>query len=155
MGGGWLAGVPASPELLAKVAALPPATETPGVDQSFARAPDPHFTLRKLLRPFAIALIIGLVLDGLDAIASTAMPLLVRGGIDNGVERTALSFGARFHTILLVSVIGLGIVLADWVVNCAADRSWSAATASGCSTRCGSRSSPTCSGSGWTSTSAS
>ena len=88
MGGGWLAGVPASPELLAKVDALPPANETPGVDESFARAPEPHFTLRKLLRPFAIALVIGLVLDGLDALASTAMPLLVRGGIDNGVERT-------------------------------------------------------------------
>jgi ATP-binding cassette, subfamily B, bacterial len=116
-GGGWLAGVPASPELLAKVEALPPATETPGVDQSFARAPDPHFTLRRLLRPFAIALVIGLVLDGLDAIASTAMPLLVKGGIDNGVERVALSLGARFHIILLVSVIGLGIVAADWVVN--------------------------------------
>ena len=116
-GGGWLAGVPASPELLAKVEALPPATETPSVDEAFARAPDPHFTLRKLLRPFAIALLIGLVLDGLDAIASTVMPLLVRGGIDNGVERTALSFGARFHTILLVSVVGLGIVLADWLIN--------------------------------------
>ena len=56
--------VPASPELLAKVAALPPANDAPDVDQSFARAPDPGFTLRKLLRPFAIALVIGLVLDG-------------------------------------------------------------------------------------------
>ena len=41
MGGGWLAGVPASPELLAKVAALPPASDSPGVDESFARAPAP------------------------------------------------------------------------------------------------------------------
>jgi ATP-binding cassette, subfamily B, bacterial len=117
MGGGWMAGVPASPELLAKVAALPPATEQPNVDAGFARAGDPHFTLRKLLRPFAIALIIGLVLDGLDAIASTVMPVLVKGGIDNGVERGLLSFDARFKIILLVSVIGLGIVLADWWVN--------------------------------------
>ncbi len=117
MAGGWMAGVPASPELLSKVAALPPATEQPNVDEAFARAPDPHFTLRKLLRPFAIALIIGLVLDGLDAIASTVMPVLVKGGIDNGVERGLLSFDARFKIILLVSVIGLGIVLADWWVN--------------------------------------
>jgi ATP-binding cassette, subfamily B, bacterial len=116
-GGGWMAGVPASPELLAKVNALPPATETPVVDESFARAPDPRFTLRKLLRPFAIALIIGLVLDGLDAVASTVMPLLVKGGIDNGVERHLLSFDARLKIILLVSVIGLGIVLTDWAVN--------------------------------------
>ncbi|HXW88336.1 MAG TPA: ABC transporter transmembrane domain-containing protein, partial [Streptosporangiaceae bacterium] len=116
-GGGWLAGVPASPELVAKVAALPPADESPRVDQAFARAPAPNFTLRRLLRPFAIALLIGLILDALDAIASTVMPLLVRGGIDNGVERTALSVGARFQIILLVSAIGLAIVLADWVVN--------------------------------------
>jgi ATP-binding cassette subfamily B protein len=115
--GSWMAGVPASPELLAKVAALPPANDAPEVDQSFARAPDPGFTLRKLLRPFAIALVIGLILDGLDAIASTVMPLLVRGGIDNGVERQLLSFHARLHAILAVSAIGLAIVLADWAVN--------------------------------------
>jgi ATP-binding cassette subfamily B protein len=96
---------------------LPPATETPGVDESFARAPDPRFTLRKLLRPFLVALLIGLMLDGLDAIANTVMPLLVRGGIDNGVERTALSTDGRFRIIALVSVIGLAIVLADWAVN--------------------------------------
>ena len=117
MGGGWMAGVPASPELLARVAALPPATGDPGVDQSFARAPEPRFTLRKLLRPFAIALVIGLILDALDAIASTVMPLLVRGGIDNGVERQLLSLDARLRAILTVSAIGLAIVLADWAVN--------------------------------------
>jgi ATP-binding cassette subfamily B protein len=116
-GGGWLAGVPASPELLAKVAALPPADESPGVSDEFARAPDPKFTLRRLLRPFAIALLIGLLLDAADALASTVMPLLVRGGIDNGVEKTFLSFDARFKTIVLVSAIGLAIVLADWAVN--------------------------------------
>lgn len=111
MGGGWMAGVPASPELLAKVAALPPANDSPEVDQSFARAADPHFTLRRLLKPFAVAMIIGLVLDGLDAIASTAQPLLVKGGIDSGVEHHV------FKIIALLSVIGLGIVLADWAVN--------------------------------------
>ncbi len=117
MGGGWMAGVPASPELLAKVAALPPANEDPGVDKQFARAPDPRFTLRKLLRPFAIALGIGLLLDALDAVASTVMPLLVRNGIDNGVEKTMLSFQARLDSILAVSAIGLAIVLGDWAVN--------------------------------------
>jgi ATP-binding cassette, subfamily B, bacterial len=110
-GGGWLAGVPASPELLAKVAALPPANDTPDVDQSFARGADPHFTLRRLLKPFAIAMIIGLVLDGLDAVASTVQPLLVRTGIDNGVEHHV------FKIIAVLSVAGLGIVLADWAVN--------------------------------------
>jgi ATP-binding cassette, subfamily B, bacterial len=108
---GMMADIPPSPELLAKVAALPPATDTPNVSRSWARAADPHFTLRRLLKPFAIALTAGLILDGLDALASIAMPLLVRNGIDNGV------LAGAFHTIVLIALAALAIVCADWVVN--------------------------------------
>ena len=108
-----LAGIPPSPELLAKVEALPPATDKPEVDQARARAADPHFTLRRLLRPFAIAFIIGLVLDALDALANLAMPALVRGGIDRGVQAQVP------RVIVAVSVAALVIVGADWVVNAA------------------------------------
>jgi ATP-binding cassette, subfamily B, bacterial len=110
-GGGFLAGIPASPELLAQVDALPPATDTPGVDSGQARAADPHFTLRRLLRPFAVAFMVGLVLDGLDALANLAMPALVRGGIDHGVEAQAIG------VVLAVSAAALLIVLADWVIT--------------------------------------
>ncbi len=110
-GGGFLAGIPASPELLAQVAALPPATDTPAVDDRQARAAEPHFTLRRLLRPFALAFTVGLVLDGLDALANVAMPALVRGGIDNGVEAQVM------RVIIAVSVAALVIVCADWVIN--------------------------------------
>src|SRR6516162_6806458 len=109
--GGFLAGIPASPELLAQVDALPPASETPGVDTATARAPDPHFTLRRLLRPFLIAFAVGLVLDGLDALASLAMPALVRGGIDHGIETGAVV------VIGAVSLAALLITGADWVIN--------------------------------------
>src|SRR5579859_737903 len=109
--GGLLAGIPPTPELLAKVAALPPADDEPGVDRSFSRAGDPHFTLRRLLRPFAIALVAGLILDALDAIAGIALPWLTRGGIDHGIEAGA------FRVIALISAAALAIVLADWVVN--------------------------------------
>src|SRR5690242_5721702 len=105
------ASLPPSPELLARVDALPPPSDTPDVAVAQARAGDRHFTLRRLLRPLAAALIIGLVLDGLDAVAGLALPALVRNGIDHGVETKA--FGA----IVLVSLIGLAIVLADWLVN--------------------------------------
>jgi ATP-binding cassette subfamily B protein len=105
------ASMPPSPELLAQVDALPPATDTPDVDVAGARAADRHFTLRRLLRPLAVALVIGLVLDGLDAVAGLALPALVRNGIDHGVETKA------FHAIVLVSLVGLAIVLADWLVN--------------------------------------
>ena len=102
--GGMLAGIPPTPELLAKVAALPPANDEPGVDPAFSRAGDPHFTLRRLLRPFAIALIAGLILDGLDAIASIALPWLMRGGIDHGIE------AKTFRVIVLISIAALAIV---------------------------------------------
>jgi ATP-binding cassette, subfamily B, bacterial len=108
---GMMADIPPSPELLAKVAALPPATDEPSVSQSWARAGDPHFTLRRLLKPFAIALTAGLILDGLDALASIAMPLLVRNGIDNGVLAKA------FHAIVVIALAALAIVVADWAVN--------------------------------------
>ncbi len=109
--GGMLASVPPTPELLAQVDALPPTRDVPDVDQEFARAPDPRFTLRRLLRPFMIALVAGLVLDGLDALAGLALPALVRNGIDNGVQTKV------FHAIVVVSIAGLAIVLADWVIS--------------------------------------
>src|SRR5580700_8053530 len=113
-GGGvtsWMAGIPATPELLEKVDALPPANDEPNVSRSWSRAGDAHFNLRRLLKPFAFALIIGLVLDGLDALASILMPLLIRNGIDNGVLARAM------HAIVVIALAALAIVLADWVVN--------------------------------------
>jgi ATP-binding cassette subfamily B protein len=106
-----LAGIPATPELLAMVDALPPASDRPGVNRDTARAADSRFTLRRLLRPIALALLVGLILDGLDAIASIAMPALVRGGVDHGV------IAGMFKPIALVSLIGVAIVAADWVIN--------------------------------------
>jgi ATP-binding cassette, subfamily B, bacterial len=108
---GMFASLPPSPQLLAQVDALPPVKDQPHVDLGQARAPDRHFSLRRLLRPLALALTIGLLLDGLDALAGLALPALVRNGIDHGVETKV------FHAIIVVSVIGLAIVLADWVVN--------------------------------------
>jgi ATP-binding cassette, subfamily B, bacterial len=110
---GMIGSVPPSPELLAKVEALPPIKDTPKVDAATARAADRHFTLRRLLRPIAIALIAGLVLDGLDAAANLALPALVRGGIDQGVEARA------FGTVAVMALIGLAVVFGDWLVNIA------------------------------------
>jgi ATP-binding cassette subfamily B protein len=106
-----MAGIPASPELLARVDALPPAADKPGVNLGWARAAAPHFTLRQVLRPFAVGLLAGLVLDGLDALAGLAMPALVRGGIDHGVETGVL------RAVLLIAGIALAIVAADWAIN--------------------------------------
>jgi ATP-binding cassette, subfamily B, bacterial len=110
---GMIGSVPPSPELLAKVAALPPIKDKPTVDIARARAADHSFTLRKLLRPVLAALALGLILDGLDAAAGLALPALVRGGIDSGVEAKA------FGVVVTVTLIGLAIVITDWLVNIA------------------------------------
>jgi ATP-binding cassette subfamily B protein len=110
---GMIGSVPPSPELLAKVAALPPVKDKPKVDTLQARQSDHHFTLRKLLRPILVALIAGLVLDGLDAAASLALPALVRGGIDQGVEAKA------FGIVVTMALLGLAVVFGDWLVNIA------------------------------------
>jgi ATP-binding cassette subfamily B protein len=110
---GMIGSIPPSPELLAAVDALPAATDQPRVDIARARAADRHFTLRKLLKPLAVALVAGLILDGLDTAANLALPALVRGGIDHGVQGKALS------VVLLIALAGLGIVAADWLVNMA------------------------------------
>jgi ATP-binding cassette subfamily B protein len=110
---GMIGSVPPSEELLAAVDALPPANDKPKVNIAQARAGDRSFALRKLLKPLAIALVAGLVLDGLDTAANLALPALVRGGIDHGIEVKA------FSAVILVSVIGLAIVFADWLVNIA------------------------------------
>jgi ATP-binding cassette subfamily B protein len=107
---GMIGSMPPSPELLAKVAALPPIKDEPKVDIAQARAADTDFTLGKLLKPIAIALVAGLVLDGLDALAGLALPALVRGGIDQGVQ------ARMFHVVVLMAMIGLAIVIADWLV---------------------------------------
>ena len=115
-GDGLLGAVPATPDLLAQVAALPPARDTPEVPDSIARAPDPQFSLRRLLRPLRMALAVGLVLVGVDAVAQLIVPALIRTGIDRGVTAHSQA------TLLLVSCIALTVVGADWVINWLGER---------------------------------
>jgi ATP-binding cassette subfamily B protein len=109
--GGALASMPPTPELLAQVDALPPAIDTPNVDETAARAPDPRFSLGRMLRPVLAPLVVGLLLVAADAIAQLVLPVLVRDGIDRGVEQH------RMAVITLVSLLGLAVVALDWLVT--------------------------------------
>ncbi len=106
-----LASMPATPELLAAVAKLPPITDVPDVDERAAAAPDPHFTLKKLLRPLVRPLLFAFALVALDALATLAIPLLIRTGVNDGVSQHAV------HVIWIVSLIALVIVFVDWAIN--------------------------------------
>jgi ATP-binding cassette, subfamily B, bacterial len=112
-GGGkhWAASLPATPELLARVAALPPATEKPRVSRSVTRSQDAVFSLRRLLRPFALLLMFGLLLEVADSFASLVVPALIRTGVDKGI------LGQSYHVIVMLAFYGLILVVGDWVVE--------------------------------------
>ncbi|MFB8104466.1 ABC transporter ATP-binding protein [Streptomyces sp. CS065A] len=106
-----VAGMPASPELLAQVEALPPATDTPQVDEARAVRPEDSYGLRRLLRGFGGALLISLGLVAVDAGMGLLLPVLIRYGIDEGVNQVAMS------AVWAASGIALAVVLVQWVAQ--------------------------------------
>ncbi|MGV9270685.1 ABC transporter transmembrane domain-containing protein [Kitasatospora sp. NPDC003701] len=106
----------ADPALLAKVAALPPAGDTPAISRAEAEAGDPDFSLRRLLRPFRRPLALALLLVTLDAGAGLVLPILIRHGIDDGVSKALMS------GVAAAALVALVIVLLDWVVQSAESR---------------------------------
>jgi ATP-binding cassette subfamily B protein len=108
--GSALGSLPATPELLAAVRALPPATETPRLGDTDPTAPDPHFRLAGLLRPIRARLALGIALVAADAAATVALPSLVRRGVDDGVSRQAVG------ALAVAAGIALVVVLADWLI---------------------------------------
>ncbi len=108
MGGADLGGLPPTEELLAQVAALPPATEEPDLGGEDPTRPDPGFRLRSLLRParWALAVVLGLVV--LDSVTSVVLPALFRSGVDAGV--LTKSGG----TLVTVTVVAALLVVVSW-----------------------------------------
>ncbi|MGA5216481.1 ABC transporter ATP-binding protein [Streptomyces cinereoruber] len=115
--GGRESAVPgATPELLAAVAALPPATDVPDVDEARAVAPEDAYGLRRLLRGFGLPLLISLGLVALDAGTGLLLPVLIRHGIDEGVNRLAIG------AVWAASALALLTVLVQWVAQTAETR---------------------------------
>ncbi|MBA9045971.1 MULTISPECIES: ABC transporter ATP-binding protein [Streptomyces] len=106
-----LAGTPATPALLAQVDALPPAADTPDVDEDKAVRPEDSYGLRRLLHGFGLPLLVSLALVAVDAGASLVLPVLIRHGIDAGV--TKLAIGAVWSA----SLLALLVVLVQWVAQ--------------------------------------
>ncbi|MFD7976080.1 ABC transporter ATP-binding protein [Streptomyces sp. NPDC059071] len=106
----------ATPELLAAVEALPPATDVPDVDETRAVSPEDSYGLRRLLRGFGLPLLISLGLVALDAGAGLLLPVLIRHGIDEGVNRLAIG------AVWAASALALVTVLVQWVAQTAETR---------------------------------
>ncbi|WP_424213701.1 ABC transporter ATP-binding protein [Streptomyces sp. BI20] len=106
----------ASPELLAQVAALPPADDRPDVDEERAAAPEDGYGLRRLLHGFWAPLVVSLGLVAVDAGAGLLLPVLIRHGIDEGVQRLALG------AVWAAAGVALLVVLAQWAAQFAETR---------------------------------
>ncbi|MEU7551983.1 ABC transporter ATP-binding protein [Streptomyces sp. NPDC044571] len=113
---GAVAGMPATPELLAQVAALPPADDEPGVDEARAASAEDSYNLRRLLRGFWAPLAVSLALVAVDAAAGLLLPILIRHGIDKGVEQAALG------AVWVAAGLALAVVLAQWAAQFAETR---------------------------------
>ncbi|PJN38928.1 ABC transporter ATP-binding protein [Streptomyces sp. CB02959] len=111
-----VAGSPATPELLAQVAALPPADDTPGIDEAAAVRPERSYGLRRLLHGFGGPLALALLLVAVDAVASLLLPVLIRQGIDDGVRRGILA------GVWTAAGLALAVVAAQWVAQIGANR---------------------------------
>ncbi len=132
--GSMLGSLPATPELLARVDALPPANdppppELPGdliVPKSKPTTPEPgtdqlpgsggtpllgRLSLSRTLRPVRALLILSLVLIALDALAGLALPVLIKHGIDSGVSKGVIS------VVWVSSAVSLIIVIADYGIQ--------------------------------------
>ncbi|MFJ8469504.1 ABC transporter ATP-binding protein [Streptomyces swartbergensis] len=97
---------PATPELLAQVEALPPATDVPDVDEARAVQPEESYGLRRLLRGFGLPLLVSLGLVAVDAGMGLLLPIMIRHGIDSGVTQVALGavWAASLLALLTVAV---------------------------------------------------
>jgi ATP-binding cassette subfamily B protein len=115
-GGGWAAALAPTPELMAQIERLPPADDEPRVDLERERAYDRTFLLRRFLRPFRWAIAVSLGLVVADTVLSLAGPVLIRSGIDTGVEHH------RAGVLFVASLIFLAAVLIDWADSFALTR---------------------------------
>lgn len=113
---GAVAGMPATPELLAQVAALPPADDEPAVDEDRATAAEQSYNLRRLLHGFWAPLAVSLGLVAVDAGSGLLLPILIRHGIDKGVEQAALG------AVWVAAALALAVVVAQWAAQFAETR---------------------------------
>ncbi len=108
-----LAGMPATPELLAQVEALPPADEKPRVDEARAVTPEESYGLRRLLRGFGKPLAVAFLFVAADAGLGLLLPVLIRHGIDEGVNQLALG------AVWTAAGLALLAVVAQWAAQTA------------------------------------
>ncbi|MDH4077539.1 MAG: ABC transporter transmembrane domain-containing protein, partial [Acidimicrobiia bacterium] len=119
-GGNIGANLAPTPELLAQLAKLPPADDEPDVDLvSAAAEPAEPFRVLRFVRPWRRWLAVGLALVAADASLTVVGPVLIRHGIDAGID-------AGSRSVLWATSIAFAAVTAvDWAVT------WAGASVTG------------------------
>ncbi len=108
----------ATPELLARVAALGPIKDVPRIDVDAESVQDRGFSLGTLLREFRRPLLLALVFVVIDAIAGLIGPYLVKTGIDGGVQKgSEVVLFAAAGLFLLVTLADLADGMAETFVT--------------------------------------
>lgn len=110
-----VAGLKMTPELRARINALPPATDIPDVDLEAAIERPAQMNFRTVISPFRYPLAIGMILVAADALLTLAGPRLVGTGAD------AASSGDPARLWRVVTIY-LAVVLIDWWVMWAQTR---------------------------------
>ncbi|TYQ11092.1 UNVERIFIED_ORG: ATP-binding cassette subfamily B protein [Gordonia westfalica J30] len=103
-----LGSMPATPELQARVDALPPAAEDPAVDVADARRENPRFTLRGLLAPVRWLLAFALAAIAVDTLVGLAFPSIARAVIDAAGDHDQ-------RTLWWAAIGGVTLVGVGWV----------------------------------------
>ncbi|HYP86691.1 MAG TPA: ABC transporter transmembrane domain-containing protein, partial [Polyangiaceae bacterium] len=106
-GGNRAAHMTATPELLERIARLPPLNDEPEVDLAAQVTPARStLQLRDLVEPFTRSLVAGLVLLSIDALTSLAAPLLIGRAVDGAIlTRNAAALGYIVLALLVVQVV--------------------------------------------------
>ncbi|MEP6624747.1 MAG: ABC transporter ATP-binding protein [Acidimicrobiia bacterium] len=102
----------ATPELLARLATLPAADDSPAVDVAAMAAESPgRFRIGEFIRPWRAWLLFGLALVAVDSALSLLGPLLVSRGLDSGVHANDMG------VVWVSSAVFFAAVTVDWAVT--------------------------------------
>ncbi|RKR76689.1 ABC transporter ATP-binding protein [Frondihabitans australicus] len=117
-GKGMAAMFAATPELLARVAALGPIKDVPRVDVDAESVQERDFSLGTLLRQFRKPLLLSLLFVVIDAVAGLVGPYLVKTGIDGGVQQgSEVVLFAAAGLFLVVTLADLADGMAETFVT--------------------------------------
>jgi ATP-binding cassette subfamily B protein len=116
--GGMRNALAPTPELLARVDALPPITDHPDIDLETEARPQPEFSLGGILREFRKPLLIALVFVIIDAVAGLLGPAVVKTGIDQGVVTgSATVLFAASGIYLVITLLGMLVDMGEALVT--------------------------------------